>query len=98
MDKNLGKVHALPSNYYSIDNIFLKLSIITMSLSNYQNIVNIPFNNKTTLSKIKGKYIRILGSMRQNFYLLKFFFFRKFTHGSIEISIKFLLSKFFNSR
>jgi hypothetical protein len=32
----MKKVHILSLNYHSIDNIFLKLSIVTMSLSNYQ--------------------------------------------------------------
>jgi hypothetical protein len=31
-----------PSNYHPIDNVPLKLSIVTMFPPNYQNIVNVP--------------------------------------------------------
>jgi hypothetical protein len=37
----LGKVHISPSNYHPIDNVSLKLSIVTMSPLNYQNIANV---------------------------------------------------------
>jgi hypothetical protein len=49
----LGKVHKPPSNYHQIDNVPPKLSIVTMSPLNYQNIVNDPLNDETTLSKKK---------------------------------------------
>jgi hypothetical protein len=49
--KLLGKVHKPPSNYHQIDNVTSKLSIVTMSPLNYQNIVNIPSNDETTLNK-----------------------------------------------
>jgi hypothetical protein len=53
-----------PSNYHQIDNVPPKLSIVTMSPPNYQNIVNDPSmtklpsikkNTKTSRKKHKSK-------------------------------------------
>jgi hypothetical protein len=58
------KVHKPPSNYHQIDNVPLKLSIVTISPPNYQNIVNDPSmtklpsikkNTKTSRKNIKVK-------------------------------------------
>jgi hypothetical protein len=43
------------SNYHKIDNVPPKFLIVTMSPSNYQNIVNDPPNDETTLSKKNTK-------------------------------------------
>jgi hypothetical protein len=47
-----------PSNYYQIDNIFQKLSIVIMFPPNYQNIVNVPLNDETT--SVKKKILKLL--------------------------------------
>jgi hypothetical protein len=39
--KYKDKVHKTPSNYNSIDNVSHKFLIVTMSVQNYQNIVNV---------------------------------------------------------
>jgi hypothetical protein len=49
--KRKGKVYKPPSNYHQIDNVPLKLSIVTMSPLNYQNIVNVHLNDETALNK-----------------------------------------------
>jgi hypothetical protein len=55
----MGKIHKPPSNYHQIDNIPPKLSIVTMSLTNYQNIVNVLPNDETKkLKKSKGWKIK----------------------------------------
>jgi hypothetical protein len=51
------KVHKLPLNYLQIDNVSSKLLIVTMSPSNYQNIVNIP--QMTKLPSVK-KILKLL--------------------------------------
>jgi hypothetical protein len=47
-----------PLNYHQIDNVSSKFLIVTMFLPNYQNIVNVPPNDETTLNKKNTKTSR----------------------------------------